>query len=196
MAYGGVTNKHGRGIHEWTIQCVAVSPSGKSRAASMSPKAAALTTSSLNLPVIEVSMPVPAFGGRVDGVRWARAASMVPRPSTSSRIRDGIESACRRRVNTPQTPRSWKADAAPRTVELTVALRHVRVAHGQKRAGDLDGVVHRRTNTNTLVVEVAAARHRRDRVDDVVRRRREAHAPDVHVDLRSRRVHAVAASMA
>ena len=83
-----------------------------------------------------------------------------------------------------------------RAVELRVALRHVRVAHGQKRAGDLDGVVHRHPDADALIIKVAAARHRRDRVDDVVRRRREAHAPDVHVDLRSRRVHAVAASMA
>ena len=99
MAYGGVTNKHGRGIHEWTIQCVAVSPSGKSRADSIAPKAAALTTSSLNLPVIEVSMPVPAFGGRVDGVRWARAASMAcestPSPEFSNQRR--------RRERTPPT---------------------------------------------------------------------------------------------
>ena len=93
--------------NEWTIQCVAVSPSlrgrgasnastmptqrrrgrgertkdaarsGKSRADSIAPKFTALTTSSLNLPVIEVSMTVPAFGGRVDGVRWARAASIA-----------------------------------------------------------------------------------------------------------------------
>ena len=51
-----------------------------------------------------------------------------------------------------------------------------------RAAGDLDGVIHRRTDADALIIQVAAARHRRDRIDDVVRRRREAHAPDVHVD--------------
>ena len=48
--------------------------------------------------------------------------------------------------------------------------------------GDLDGVVHRRARADALVVEVAATRHRRDRVHGRVRRRREAHAAHVHVD--------------
>ena len=69
-----------------------------------------------------------------------------------------------------------------RAVELAVALRGVRVAHREERARHLHRVVHRRPLADPLVVEVAARRHRGDRVDRVVRRRREAHAADVHVD--------------
>ena len=69
-----------------------------------------------------------------------------------------------------------------RAVELRVALRHVRVAHREQRPRDLDRVVHGRALADALVVEVAARRHRRDRVDAVVRGGREAHAAHVHVD--------------
>ena len=67
-------------------------------------------------------------------------------------------------------------------VELRIALRHVCVSHREQRARHLDRVVHRRPLADALVVEVATRRHRRDRVDAVVRRGRQAHAAHVHVD--------------
>mmetsp|Transcript_831 Transcript_831/g.1565 ORF Transcript_831/g.1565 Transcript_831/m.1565 type:complete len:397 (-) Transcript_831:113-1303(-) len=88
--------------------------------------------------------------------------------------------------------RDRRLDAS--AVHLGIALRHMRIAHRKKSTSNLHLVMHGRADADALVVEVAASRHRRDRVDAVVRRRREAHAAHVHVhrDLCLKRIEHVA----
>ena len=56
------------------------------------------------------------------------------------------------------------------------------VPHGKQRSGNLNGIIHGRSNANPLVIKVATRDHRRDGVNKVMTSRRKSHASHVIVD--------------